>query len=131
MVLNKLPAEVKNFEFLYKKELEVNTQLKQVMMIEKREDFTQVLMNMLRIYKQISMLSISKTDRGYLKVNFKNLSQDNRDVYVILQVLNEYKVIEICPNINIKHLEDELTTNKNFTIFLTKLASEILKHFSR
>jgi hypothetical protein len=131
VVLNKLPAEYKNFEYLFKKELELNYRIKQDSQNLKEEDYTANLKNQLRVYKEISMISISKTDKGYLKVHFRNIDEDNREVYIVLQVLNEYRVIEIYPTLNIRHLEDELMTNKNFTVFLTKLANELIKYFNR
>ena len=132
LVYNKLPTELKNFEVLYKKELELNTKFKnENLRKDNKEDFSKILKDMLRVYKQISMISISKTDKGYLKINFFNLTDDNREVYIILQVLGDYKFIELCPNINIKHLEEELTQTKNFTLFLTKLANELIRYFNR
>jgi hypothetical protein len=131
----KLPTEYKNFEFLYKKELEINNKIKQDLAQKGvvKKDFTNYIKNLLQVYKDISMLSISRTENAHLKINFNGLAKQPTipEVYVILQVLVEYRLIEVCPNINLKHLAEELSINKNFTLFLTKLANELIKYLTK
>jgi hypothetical protein len=134
LVINKLPTEFKNFDFLYKKELEINNKIKQEnsQKNKEKEDFTNCLKDLLKVYKEVSMIAISKTDKGYLKINFNNIAKNGKEVYIVLQVMNDYKIIELYPsNINISSLEEELMKTKNFTLFLAKLANELIKYYNK
>jgi hypothetical protein len=131
----KLPAEYKNFEFLYKKELEINNKIKQDLAQKGviKKDFSNYIKNLLQVCKEISMLSISRIENAYFKINFNGLAKQPtiQEVYVILQVLVEYRLVEVCENINLKHLAEELAINKNFTLFFTNLANEFIKYLSK
>jgi hypothetical protein len=88
------------------------------------------LKEMIKIYKDAANIDISRTDSGFLKIVFKNIIPGNKEAYLILELKNQYKVIEVFPKINTSHLEAELEKSRNCTNFIVSLANEFIKLYN-
>ena len=130
LVFKKLPNEFSNFEFLLKKETEIHNKMKSEnnQVGYKNEDIINEIKQMIKIYKDAADIDVSKTDDGCLMIVFKNLLENKKDAYIILEVKNGYKVIDIYPKINITHYEEELEKTRNCTLFLCKLANAFISY---
>src|SRR5690349_9445914 len=72
LVTQKLPSEFSNFEFLFKKELEIHNKSKTEnnQLLSKNENLTKELREMIKIYKDTACIDLEKTKEGYLKLTF-------------------------------------------------------------
>jgi hypothetical protein len=132
LIFNKLPSEFSNFEFLLKKETEIHNKMKSennTLGVDYQETLNE-LKEMIKIYKDAANIDICRTDSGYLKIIFKHLIPENKDAYLILELKNQYKVIEVFPKINISHLEEHLEKSRNCTSFIVSLANEFIKFYN-
>jgi hypothetical protein len=129
LIFNKLPSEFSNFEFLLKKETEIHNKMKSennTIGIDYQETISE-LKEMIKIYKDAANIDICRTDSGCLKIIFKNLIPNNKEAYIILELKNQYKVIEIFPKMNISQLEEELEKSRNCTNFIVSVANEFIQ----
>lgn len=132
-VIQKIPQEFQDYDFLFNKEIEIHNRSKSenYSIFLKNESLLKELKEMIEIYKGIANIDLQKTKEGYLKIiffkNIKNTKlQDGAHLIVEIQEGN-FKIISIFPQIKISHFEDELHNSHNFTYFITKLANEFLK----
>ena len=87
--------------------------------------------NIINEYKKISGISISRTDRMNLKINFDFLGEKD-EYYIILSFYNStFEVVEINPkDINFKKYNVENYEVKNIGLFLCKLINyELIPYF--
>jgi hypothetical protein len=134
LVLHKLPTDFKNFDFLFKKELEIHNKMKMenIGQLSKNEDLASELKEMIKIYKETAHIELEKTKEGYLKITFfkgipESKLSDGASVVVEIKE-GSFKIISLFPNIKITLIEEELAVTHNFTLFLTKLANEFIKY---
>jgi len=133
LVLQRIPSEFANFEFLFKKELEIHNKMKMEnnFTFTKNDAITSELKELIKLYKEISLVDLEKTKEGYLKVSFfkntKNLKLPD-GAYIIVEIKEgNFQIISYFPQIKISSFEEELHISHNFTLFLTKIAIEFLK----
>lgn len=131
IVLQKNPAEFANYEFLFKKEMEIYDRMKSgnYSMFSKGEGVLQELKEMIEIYKKVAHIDFEKTKEGYLKIQFfKGVKPDYDGGYVVVEIKDgTFNIISVYPKIKITSYEEELKVTQNFTLFLTKIAHEFLK----
>jgi hypothetical protein len=133
LVLQRLPSEFANFEFLFNKEVEIHNKMKMEnnSNYNKSEKITAELKDLIKVYKEISLVDLDKTKEGYLKVSFfKNIKNSNISdgAYIIVEIKEgSFQIISYYPQIKISTFEEELQNSHNFTLFLTKIALEFLK----
>jgi hypothetical protein len=133
LVLQKLPSEFSNFDFLFKKELEIHNKMKMEnsFLYSKNEALASELKDMIKTYKEVAHIELEKTKEGFLKIIFfKNVPNsklhDGASLTVEIKE-GSFKIISIFPQIKISHLVEELAAGNNFTLFLIKLANEFIK----
>lgn len=134
LVLQKLPAEFSNFEYIFKKELEIHNKMKTEnnFLYSKNDAITKELREMIKVYKEVANIDIEKTNEGYLRISFfKNIKSETFPIEggsLIVEIKeNNFKIISIFPEIQISIFEKELQHTRNFTLFLAKIANEFLK----
>jgi hypothetical protein len=133
LVLQRLPSEFANFEFLFNKELEIHNKMKMEnnSNLNKNEKIAIELKELIKVYKEISLVDLEKTKEGYLKVSFfKSIKNSNLPdgAYIIVEIKEgSFQIISYYPQIKISDYEEELHQSHNFTLFLTKIALEFLK----
>lgn len=135
-VLQKLPQEFANFEFLFNKELEIHNKIinENKYSSQKKESLIKELKEMVKIYKEAAHVDIEKTKEGNLKLTFfknciKSKVFDSCDIIVEIKD-GRFKIISLYPDIRdrISQFEEELQTGHNFTLFITKVANEFLNY---
>lgn len=134
LVFNKLPNEFSSFQFLYKKENEINEKIK----LEKKnseynnpnEILIKEIQGIIDLYKEVSGINITKTKEGLLQITiFPNIPLTVDQCYILIEIVdNKYKIVGINPAFKFNEYEDALNKNKNFTLFL---ASIIVKEFCK
>ena len=134
LVFNKLPNEFSSFQFLYKKENEINEKIK----LEKKnseynnsnEIIKKEIQGIIDLYKEVSGINIAKTKEGLLQITiFPNVPLTVDQCYILIEIVdNKYKIVGINPVFKFNEYEDALNNNKNFTLFL---ASIIVKEFCK
>lgn len=134
LVLKKLPLEFSNFEFLYKKEVEIYNKMKleHGNFLQKNDLILKEVKEMLKIYKEIANIDIKKTEEGFLKIFFYNLNNFSKECYLTIEIKGgNYKIINVYPAItNINILEEELQITHNFSLFICKLVNTFITFFS-
>ncbi len=130
IVLQKNPADFANYEFLFKKEMEIYNKMKveNNFLFSKGEGIVEELKEMIRVYKEIAQIELEKTKEGFLKIIFfRGLKAEFEGNLVVEIKEGSFKVISVYPRIKITSFEEELKVSQNFTLFLTKIANEFLK----
>ncbi len=131
IVLQKNPADFANYEFLFKKEMEIYNKMKveNNYLFSKGDSVTEELKEMIKIYKEIAHIELEKTKEGFLKIIFFRDIKPNFEGGSLVVEIKEgtFKVISVFPRIKITSFEEELKVSQNFTLFLTKVANEFLK----
>ncbi len=130
IVLQKNPADFANYEFLFKKEMEIYNKMKvdNNFLFSKGEGIVEELKEMIRVYKEIAQIELEKTKEGFLKIIFFRGLKPNFEGNLVVEIKEgSFKVISVYPRIKITSFEEELKVSQNFTLFLTKIANEFLK----
>ena len=91
--------------------------------------------DIIKLYKNITGISISKTNELNLKIRFDFLCDNNIEYYIILSYENnKYNIISITPdeiNLDKKYLE-ELNITKDINLFLCKLINfELIPYYEK
>ena len=88
----------------------------------KNNDLDGLNEQILKQYKNITGISICRTDDLNLKINL-NFLGNNREYYIIISHKNSvYNIVDINPKeINYKKYVDELNINQDLTLFLCRL----------
>ena len=134
LVFNKLPNEFSSFQFLYKKENEINEKIKLKKKNSEYNNSNEIIMKeiqgILDLYKEVSGINIAKTKEGLLQITiFPNVPLTVDQCYILIEIVdNKYKIVGINPVLKFNEYEDALNNNKNFTLFL---ASIIVKEFCK
>lgn len=134
LVFNKLPNEFSSFQFLYKKENEINEKIKLEKKNSEYNNPNEVIMKEIQgiidLYKEVSGINIAKTKEGLLQIKiFPNVPLTIDQCYILIEIVdNKYKIVGINPVFKFNEYEDALNKNKNFTLFL---ASIIVKEFCK
>lgn len=134
LVFNKLPNEFSSFQFLYKKENEINEKIKLEKKNSEYNNSNEIIMKEIQgiidLYKEVSGINIAKTKEGLLQITiFPNVPLTVDQCYILIEIVdNKYKIVGINPVFKFNEYEDALNNNKNFTLFL---ASIIVKEFCK
>jgi len=130
--LENVEKKIQELKIILNKEIEINSKMKlenQEIILTEKQVFEDLEEN-IRLYKEISSMDIEKTEDGFLKIIFSNLNEQNIDAYVKLEIKNNaYKIIEIFPKIDYRHLQELLKANFNFTNFLANIAQNFIQYF--
>ena len=89
--------------------------------------------DIIKEYNKMTGISISRTDKLNLKINFDFLGEKN-EYYIVLSFHDLlFNVEEICPKeIDYKHYIDEYCQTKDITLFLCKLINyELIPHYKK
>ncbi len=131
IVLQKNPADFANYEFLFRKEMEIYNKMKveNNFLFSKGDGIVEELKEMIRVYKEIAQIDLEKTKEGYLNIKFfRGLKPNYEGANLVVEIKEgSFKVISVYPRIKINIFEEELKVSQNFTLFLTKIANEFLK----
>lgn len=135
IVKHKLPQEHSHFQYLCKKEQEINSkmQTENNYLYNKNESLADEIKNMLKIYKEVSFLELEKTKEGFLKlILFKELGHQRfpKGAHVVVEIRQgKFQIISTYPQLNVSQYEEELSKTHNFTLFVSKVAQEFLAFF--
>ena len=133
LVLKKLPQEFSNLEFLFNKEVEIynKVKLEHNSVLTKNDQLQNELLELIKIYKETASINIEKTKEGFLKLIFLNLNTQGKESYIIVEIKEgNFRVKEIYPHFNTSQIEEELYSNHNFTLFITKIANGFLSYYN-
>lgn len=132
--LENLNKHIQDLKIILDKETEmidkVKTENQEIVLSEK--DVYDELEEHIRIYNEFSGMDVEKTEDGFLKIIFSNLNIEKIDAYVKLEICNNaYKIVDIFPKIDYRHLQELLKSNSNFTYFLASLVENFIQHFDK
>lgn len=132
--LENIDKHITDLEVILEKETEMIDKMKlenqEIVFTEK--DVYEELEEQIRLYKEFSGMDVEKTEDGFLKIIFSNLNFEKIDAYVKLEISNNaYKIVDIFPKIDYKHLQEMLKLNSNFTYFLASLVENFIQHFDK